>query len=272
MKKMQKYSLAIIAGAGMIATYGSTLVSAATAEYDSKSSVEFVGGTTVTPPVDPENPDIGIPVVPIDPNNPPATLPPGTGGPLSIDFASSLAFGKQAITSKDETYYAHPQEFANGNISENYVQVTDVRGTFAGWTLSVATDAQFHLDTVDPSVTDESTAKVGDYLTGAELSFSGGHVVTASGTSQTVYPQEVKTDTYVVSSADTVIMAAAENQGMGTWVYGLGKETDYDTSAISADAVATKSPIKLSVPGATAKKTGTYTTNLNWKLSDTPAN
>ena len=54
----------------------------------------------------------------------------------------------------------------------------DTRGNFAGWTLSVATDAQFHLDTVDPSVTDESSAEVGDYLTGAQLSFSGGHVTT----------------------------------------------------------------------------------------------
>lgn len=30
--------------------------------------------------------------------------------------------------------------------------------------------------------------------------------------------------------------------------------------------------ITLCVPGATVKKAGTYTTNLNWTLSDTPAN
>lgn len=273
MKKIQKYSLVMLAGVGMISTYGATLVNAAAVgQYDSKSLVEFKQGTTVTPPVDPEDPDPSIPVVPIDPTDPTNPPGPGTGGPLAIDFASSLAFGEQSITSKDETYYAHPQAFDNGNTTENYVQVTDTRGNFAGWTLSVATDAQFHLDTVDPSVTDESSAEVGDYLTGAQLSFSGGHVTTEKGIDASIYPKEVKTGSYAVSTAETVIVAAAKNQGMGTWTYGLGTPTDYDTTATSADAIATKSPITLSVPGATVKKAGTYTTNLNWTLSDTPAN
>lgn len=273
MKNIKKYSLAIIAGVGIISTYGTTFVSAATAgQHDSKSSVEFKQGTTVTPPVDPEDPDTSIPVVPIDPTDPTNPPGPGTGGPLSIDFASSLAFGKQSISSKEETYYAHPQTFASGKTAENYAQVTDTRGNFAGWTLLVATDSQFHLDTVDPTVTDEGSAEVGDYLTGAQLVFSGGHVNTEKGTDSSIYPEEVKTGMYNVSTAATVIVSADKNQGMGTWVYGLGKSTDYDSTSTTGDAVATKSPITLCVPGATVKKAGTYTTNLNWTLSDTPTN
>lgn len=50
MKKIQKYSLVMLAGVGMISTYGATLVNAAAVgQYDSKSSVEFKQGTTVTP-------------------------------------------------------------------------------------------------------------------------------------------------------------------------------------------------------------------------------
>ena len=85
-----------------------------------------------------ENPDPSIPVLP------PVEVTKG----LSLDFASSLSFGQQKISSTDEIYYAHGQKVLDGSgtvsgIVPNYAQVTDVRGTFAGWTLSVATDGQF---------------------------------------------------------------------------------------------------------------------------------
>ena len=59
---------------------------------------------------------------------------------------------------------------------------------------------------------------------------------------------------------------------MGTWTYALGATAYYDASATAKDAVATQSPITLTVPGSTAKKASGYTTNLIWKLSDTPGN
>ena len=50
-----------------------------------------------TKPVDPVNPDTEKPVEPFDPTTPDTGNKPneGTTGPLSIDYASSLDFGKK---------------------------------------------------------------------------------------------------------------------------------------------------------------------------------
>ena len=96
--------------------------------YDSNAVVNFVPNQDVTPPVDPINPDPENPVTPIDPTNPNGPNP-GTAGPLSIDYASSLHFGENKISTKNEVYYAKAQAFTGGSEGPNYVQVTDNRGT-----------------------------------------------------------------------------------------------------------------------------------------------
>ena len=88
------------------------------------------------------------PVRPVDPTNPDGPNP-GTPGPLSIDYASSLDFGSNEISNKDQTYFARAQTYKNpdGSASElataNYVQVSDLRGTNAGWVLKVKQNGQF---------------------------------------------------------------------------------------------------------------------------------
>lgn len=61
-------------------------------DYTSNGYVNFAeGDNTGINPVDPLDPS-----VPVGPTNPDGTDPtPGTGGALSIDFASSLSFGTQ---------------------------------------------------------------------------------------------------------------------------------------------------------------------------------
>ncbi|MPN38891.1 hypothetical protein SDC9_186416 [bioreactor metagenome] len=68
-------------------------------QYDSTGLVEFIPNLDPTVPVDPENPDPEKPVNPIDPTDPNGPNP-GTQGPLSIDYASSLDFGKNRISNK----------------------------------------------------------------------------------------------------------------------------------------------------------------------------
>ncbi|WP_242278973.1 WxL domain-containing protein, partial [Bacillus cereus group sp. BfR-BA-01313] len=108
--------------------------------YNSKVNIEFAPSNEPNKPVDPENPGGD----PTGPNGPVVDDPnqEGTQGPLSIDFASTLKFGNQKITSQDATYYAEPQKFEDGSDRPNYVQVTDNRGTESGWTLQVKQNAQ----------------------------------------------------------------------------------------------------------------------------------
>ena len=87
--------------------------------------------TETTDPVDPLDPE--QPVTPVDPTNPDGKPNPGTNGPLSIDFASSLVFGEQKsrlkrkhtmlqhknikmqvmLKKKDQTLFKYPQQPRN---------------------------------------------------------------------------------------------------------------------------------------------------------------
>ncbi len=130
---------AIILGAAVVAINATDVQAAATQSLESNAVVNFIENTTPTKPVDPENPNPGKPVGPIDPTKPGGPNP-GTQGPLSIDFASSLQFGTSKITTTDEVYSAYAQEVVSDGVSSfrpQYVQVTDNRGTDAGWKLTV---------------------------------------------------------------------------------------------------------------------------------------
>ena len=101
------------------------------------------------------------------------------------------------------------------------------------------------------TATPEAGAPLGTYLTGAQLKFSKG---VSNGTVTGAKPSNVNASTFALSTSDQVIMSAKANEGMGTWTYALGATANYDASATAKDAVATQSPITLTVPGSTAKK------------------
>lgn len=144
MKKTVVYSLLF----GTMLLGATVPAEAATVVFDSEQSIVFTPSTDGTDPVNPENPDPEKPVRPVDPTNPDGPNP-GTPGPLSIDYASSLDFGSNEISNKDQTYFARAQTYKNpdGSASElataNYVQVSDLRGTNAGWVLKVKQNGQF---------------------------------------------------------------------------------------------------------------------------------
>lgn len=229
---------------------GGNVFAAEVATRNTDAQITFGENDENVEVVDPIDP--AIPVVPVDPVNPGTPVEPGSPGPLSLDYASSLNFGKQKIKSSDEVYFAKAQVVSDKDGVDPtprevplYAQVTDNRGTQAGWSLSVKQNGQF---------------KAGDKtLTGAKIEFINAEIATIS---ESLVPSVLKTSfdlTADGTGAAQNIMAAKANQGAGTFIYRFGNK---DTKASS---------VKLSVPGKTLKmKDVNYNTTLTWSLNDVP--
>ncbi|WP_066026315.1 WxL domain-containing protein [Enterococcus mundtii] len=223
-------------------------------------AVKFRSSKEPTLPVDPTNPEI-----PVDPMNPDGSRPePGTGGALSIDFASSLDFGINKISNKDEYYAAQAQRYFNDPslITPNFVQVTDNRGTLAGWTLKVKETHQFRAE--------ESTQY--KELTGATLFFLKPKLVSNSNSPQPTAYEVLG----MIPNQESMITSAEIDKGAGTWITRWGDRSDLfeKKEIIEGEEVNTTftSAIQLFVPGATPKDPVSYQTNLVWILSDLPTN
>ena len=211
------------------------------------------GEGSVTPPAKPEEP--GQPVFPWDPNKP-GTPNPGGQGPLSIDFASSFDFGEQEIVSKDMDYKAKAQLASDTELPEgevptqevpNFVQITDNRGTEAGWKLTVKQDEQF-----------KATKKANKDLTGAVITLGNANFYTHSESAAAVGESSLD-----LTPGETVtVMAATVNTGAGTQFVQWGTEEGKDAAT----------SVNLFVPGSTTKYTDVYNTTLTWELSDSIEN
>ncbi|EAE8119498.1 WxL domain-containing protein [Listeria monocytogenes] len=242
---------------------------------DSKGIVKFDKSTTPDP--DPVNPD---PVDP-DPVIPDPTDPPvGTDGLWILavsdwDFGthnvSSLSSGALNVHAADDTISTYVD--ANGNGQQDlpgevsvtkkvtpYAQISDVRGTNTGWTLSVTGSA--FKDSSTPAKT----------IPGAELTIPKSTVSSATSTAQA--PTEYDSVTISMTGGAAVPVMAAkdmqtatptnfnDDQGMGTWTDSFGSQ--------AVSATDTSKP-KLSIPKNVVVADGTYQSTLTWTLSDTPA-
>ncbi|MGY3745646.1 WxL domain-containing protein [Vagococcus salmoninarum] len=239
------------------AVLSATLVEAGEtgAEYKSNGSVFFEPNTDPVDPVDPTDPE--IPVDPVDPTDPEGPNP-GTDGPLSIDYASSLDFGKNKITNKNEVYFANAQTFKGdheGEFRGNYVQVSDNRGTNAGWTLTVSQKGQFKND----------AAKEYKVLTGTSIKFT--QPKANSNMIESVKAPAVSEFELDPNGAASLVMAAAEGSGVGTWVDYFGTAEEM---TVNGEVIQKNKAITLSVPGSTPKEAVEYRTTLVWTLTDTP--
>ncbi|EAC3040387.1 WxL domain-containing protein [Listeria monocytogenes] len=242
---------------------------------DSKGIVKFDKSTTPDP--DPVNPD---PVDP-DPVIPDPTDPPvGTDGLWILavsdwDFGthnvSSLSSGALNVHAADDTISTYVD--ANGNGQQDlpgevsvtkkvtpYAQISDVRGTNTGWTLSVTGSA--FKDSFTPAKT----------IPGAELTIPKSTVSSATSTAQAPTGYDSVTIS-MTGGAAVPVMAAKDmqtatptnfndDQGMGTWTDSFGSQ--------AVSATDTSKP-KLSIPKNVVVADGTYQSTLTWTLSDTPA-
>ncbi|WP_427813274.1 WxL domain-containing protein [Enterococcus sp. 22-H-5-01] len=236
------------------------------ADYSSNGAVKFIPNSDRNNPVDPDDPNPDNPVVPEDPTNPDGPNP-GTDGPLSIDYASSLDFGVNKISNKTQVYYARAQKFkaADGSTSNlirpNYVQISDNRGNNAGWTLQVKQNGQFtNKDTLNKT------------LTGSAIKLTSPVVKSnAKNVTAPIATAEINLDP---NGAQTTVFSAKKDAGAGTWVNAWGtvsKATEKDENNKDVEADINKE-VSLTVPGTTPKDAVNYSTTLTWSLSDTPAN
>lgn len=245
-----------------------TAEAAETQDYQSKAVVNFKVSTDPTLPVDPENPDPGISVDPIDPEGP----NPGTSGPLSIDFASSLQFGTTKITTKDAVYNAYAQAITVAGkqaYRPNYIQITDNRGTEAGWRLTVTQVQQL-------------TSTEGKQLKGAVITLDQSEVKTIAD-SELVAPSQVSKTVVLQPQEAVAIMAANEGEGAGLWTAHFGnsantleESSDLVPGEKGADLkegkVIRNTAVTLAVPGKALKTEAEYRSLLNWTLAEVPDN
>ncbi|MGX7059110.1 WxL domain-containing protein [Vagococcus humatus] len=268
-------------------------------EYHRKGSITFIEAVDPnepTGPVDPTDPEKPVePVDPIDPDGP----HPGTDGPLSIDFASSLFFGKQKIVNTEQVYYASAQEIRDNRRTPaklfyvpHFFQITDKRRSFVGWTLSVKQEQTF---------TDVKDAK--KQILGTEIRLRYPHTVSLQKEPEdegNVYATNVVIKPNVTSH----VMTAKEGYGGGTWqaVYGTGayektanqsenqpanqlaKETIDENQTVGYEGVTKKldgtlvqdrwinQGVTLKVPGNQPIYPVFYKTTLRWVLSNVPIN
>ncbi|EAF5657605.1 WxL domain-containing protein [Listeria innocua] len=242
---------------------------------DSKGIVKFDKSATPDPvPVDPDPTDPD-PVVP-DPTDPPV----GSDG-LWILAVSNWDFGtldsselsKGAINAHAKDGKITTYEDTNGNGKQDlpgevsvtkdvtpFAQVSDLRGSNNGWTLSV-TGSEFK-DSSTPAkkiagaelTIPKSTVKSKDSTAKAPTGYDN---VAISMTGGAAVPVMAAKDLQATTPTDF-----SDDEGMGTWTDSFG----------SAEVSATEtSKPKLSIPKNVAVAEGTYQSTLTWTLSDTPA-
>lgn len=225
-------------------------------KYGTTGDVEFKASEETEKPVHPTDPDPENPVLPVDPTDPEKPVGPGTAGPLSIDYISSFQFGEQEIATTDKVYYSEPQTYLNadGDIdesktSENYIQVTDKRGTSAGWALKVEQVKPF-------TAADASTAN--PTLDGVTLKMNAG---TANSLSDSAAPVAKTISIDGVGSPQTILNAGAKS-GTGTWTSTFGEYT----------AGEEYKGVELHIPGKVQTDAVKYQTELKWAMEATPDN
>ncbi|WP_207695132.1 hypothetical protein DOK67_0002532 [Enterococcus sp. DIV0212c] len=180
----------------------------------------------------------------------------GMVGPLTIDYITKINFGNQKVNGNTTTYHAKLAQITLANDKSvkdvpNYVQITDNRGSNAGWNLQVKQNHQFQAKDENGKVTSE--------LKGASLAFNN-PVLKSSEKGADLAPNGLG-HTFVPGEAAVSIVDANVGKGMGTWVYSLGDTNEQGAKSVS-----------LTVPGDIAKQSGVaYKTELEWTLIDAPA-
>lgn len=271
---MNKKHITLASAATLAVTvlgFAAPVASAATADQKTGTgTVQFYKPTLPTPPIDPTNPsNPSNPTVPLTPTNPSdpslPSLPnggtpenPGTGstGDLRLDSVPNFNFGNHPVSDINGgavvIYTGNGIDDKTGKPTvanpgtPYFVQVTDYRGTAAGWDVSVVA-SQF------------TTGKTS--LTGATVNYTGGHALGVSngGTAnKNPHDKNPGTTAGIVTDGTTATDLFGATAGYGT---------NSSQDVFGAQAADTTLTIPATVKTVEAAK---YTSTFTYTLIDTP--
>ncbi|MFC6182231.1 WxL domain-containing protein [Lactiplantibacillus daowaiensis] len=195
----------------------------------------FTGSTSTVNPVDPTDPNKNL-----DPEPGTDTNGGKAGGGLSLIYVpANLSFGSNEIdVQNDKNYALDTTDTTATNLLNNnvVVEVSDVRGTNAGWSLTVSGSAL--------TGADNKTAA------GASITLPAGNVTASGATSNN--GATATAATVNLDGSSTNVMGAAVDNGAGVTVNQMdptGVKLNVSANTVSAQA---------------------YKSTLTWNLSDTP--
>lgn len=230
----------------------------------------------------PDKPNVVDPNTPDEPEKPvfPGTDPEeGSGGngksSFNINWVSNFRFGNIKLGSNMSAFAAPTtlnwaEDNGSGTLvptgekTENlapFLQVTDLRGTNAGWNVTVTGSEFFQLDEegepIDTKVLAGATVTLNQpSIVGLEANLPlAPTAVNATGD---------KTTGNIVGSSSLVVLNATANKGQGTWslMWGAGDDGVTDEG----------NGVELNVPlTALPEADKTYQAEFIWTLNDTPA-
>lgn len=224
----------------LIALLSVSLVSPRAIAADSDASIEFIPAAEDDIPdvLDPTEPDPEQPYEPgPEEEGDPQNAPTGEGGPLTLDYVSSVAFGQQEIEASTQ--------ILESETLRPFIQVTDRRGSGAGWYVN-ATMGGF---------TDESG---NDTLPGAVLTFSNGTVISETANASTAPVPQSPVALSPEGEAQPVV-TAVENSGLGSWI----------TRWFPTEGETLNDNVTLTIPAGSAT-TGDHTAIITWNLEAVP--
>lgn len=220
-----------------------TLTADAFADTTSNATIQAVaGGETPVSPVDPENPKDPSKPGPTDPEDGNTT---DQTGPLQINYLSNLNFGNNiAITSKTITANVK-------NDTPRFFQVSDLRGTAAGWKMNVSLG----------DFTPTDTKNTDKPITGATIKFQNGEAATSNDAVNGVDVDAAVTHDVTLSAGSTgvqTLMSADKGTGRGTWL------ARYTAKSGASD----NENIVFSAPTNSISANTSYQAILTWQLVD----
>jgi hypothetical protein len=253
------------------------------------------------------------PNTPNTPVNPPGTTNPGTQGGkafngsatgastnssmtgatglLTLDAVTAYDFGTHPIPTANATYEAAPAYMnskADGTGTNtaipNFVQVTDLRGTGAGWTVQVAMTKAFTGDDTIANTglvislgkglvaTSSAAANVADQTFAVSNLGSTGGAVNVFGATANATPNKAGLGTNVHSFIDATSKTADSPSTVnGPVVSSVGLDAtgfyNFTDAATVPTPTAGDPGVLLSVPGASVTAQG-YQATLTWTLSN----
>lgn len=267
MKSTKLFALTLASTLMLGAIVTTTVSAEKLPEAGSQGSFQFkTGGDTDPTPVDPT--DNEVPPKPIKP------LEPGKGGGtkglLRFDRVPNLAFESVAVSNKTVVVNVLEEEYelveapANPDEQKFYaaptVEISDLRGTNAGWHAQVAIDEKF-----------VSTKNADDTVIGTVV-FNTSHVAGYTGQEASLTPN--LTNGLILSEGARTFINSTEGKGAFQWGVSFYTEDQANQGKPSANHTGTPradSAITLSVPAGQKVEIGeTYTSNLTWTLLTTP--